>query len=282
MEGSGLFHSGTAAGRLRNTDRRQVGSRKELEVSGQTYRAMVSSDWSECLSPNGPFDPLWFSYPNLEPDLSAIFRQYTGNAISLAEAVHRIEELLPAPLSEQQMDAYLDACFQTYTGVPQFIQWCLDNDILFMINTTGTHAYFQRVLAKGLIPRVPVVAANPMLRFDESDCVYMTHDIRETEDKPTNTAAVLRLMNIPPEKLVVMGDSGGDGPHFRWAAGTGAHLIASMAKASLTQYCRANGVPIGTFFGLKYDEGMPRNLVEEMKVDFMELTHVLRSILGTA
>lgn len=251
-------------------------------MSTQTYRAMVSSDWSECLSPNGPFDPLWFTYPQLKTDLSDIFRQYTGNAISLAEAVLRIEKLLPAPLSVEQMDAYLEACFQTYTGVPQLIQWCLDNDILFMINTTGTHGYFQRVFANGLIPQVAVVAANPMLSFDCSGCVYETREIREIEDKPTNTSAVLRSMNLQPKKLVVMGDSGGDGPHFRWAAGTGAHLIASMAKPSLTRYCRANGVEIGTFFGLKYDEGTPRNLAEEMKVDFMELTHVLEGILGRA
>ncbi len=246
-------------------------------MSDQIYRAVFSSDWSECLSPNGPFDPLWFSYPELKPDLSTIFQQYTGNAISLAEAVHRIEELLPAPLTLQQMDAYLDADFRTYAGVPRFIQWCLDQGILFMINTTGTHAYFQRASAKGLIPRVPVVAANPMLRFDESECEYMT---REIEDKPTNTQAVLRLMNISPEKLLVMGDSGGDGPHFKWAAEAGGYLIASMAKASLKKFCQTNGVQINTFFGLNYEQGEPRNVMEEMKVDFMELAHVLKDVLG--
>jgi hypothetical protein len=249
-------------------------------VSGRKYRAMVSSDWSECLSPNGPFDPLWFSYPELKPDLLSIFQHYTGNDISLTDAVRRIEGLVPAPLTVKQMDEYLDASFRTYTGVPQLIQWCLDNDILFMINTTGTFAYFQRASAKGLIPRVPVVSANPMLRFDDADSTYVTCEIREIEDKPTNTETVLRSMDIPPEKLVVMGDSGGDGPHFRWAARTGGHLIASMAKASLTRYCLANGVEIGTFFGLKYDEGVPRNIVEEMKVDFMQLTSVLEGILG--
>lgn len=251
-------------------------------MSGKMYRAVFSSDWSECLSPNGPFDPLWFSYPDLKPDLSTIFQQYTGNAISLAEAVRRIEDLPAAPLTVQQMDAYLDAGFRTYTGVPRFIQWCLDHGILFMINTTGTHAYFQRAVAKGLIPGVPVVAANPMLRFDDPGCTYMTLEIREIEDKPKNTEAALRSFNIPPQRLVVMGDSGGDGPHFKWAAQTGAHVIASMAKASLKKFCRDNGVRVDTFFGLNYEQGMPRNPVEEMKVDFMELTHVLEDVLGIA
>ena len=27
------------------------------------FQAMVSTDWSECLSPNGPFDPITFNYP---------------------------------------------------------------------------------------------------------------------------------------------------------------------------------------------------------------------------
>jgi hypothetical protein len=89
------------------------------------YRAMVSSDWSECLSPNGPFDPISFTYPELEPDLARIFRDYTGNVITLKHAVELILKLLPRPLTMDQMDAYLDANFRTYTNVPVFIEWCL-------------------------------------------------------------------------------------------------------------------------------------------------------------
>jgi hypothetical protein len=32
----------------------------------KTYKGMLSSDWSQCLSPNGPFDPLIFLYPEME------------------------------------------------------------------------------------------------------------------------------------------------------------------------------------------------------------------------
>ena len=250
---------------------------KEGDMSDRRYRALVSSDWSECLSPNGPFDPLSFVYPELKESLGAIFTQYTGNTITLAEAVKRIETLLPEQLSTQQMDMYLDAHFTTYTNVPKLIQWCLDRNILFMINTTGTYGYFERAIAKGLIPHVPVIAANPMLRFDDSECVYAIHEI---EDKPKNTEKVLRSMQILPEKLVVMGDSGGDGPHFQWAWNIGGHCIGSMAKASLTNYCRSKGTGVNTYFGLRYEQGEPRNVEEELKVDFMQLTDVLTHILG--
>ncbi|MGA8831743.1 MAG: hypothetical protein ACLQT6_17200 [Desulfomonilaceae bacterium] len=43
------------------------------------YKAIVSSDWNECLAPSGPFDPISFTYPDLEPELSDLFAQYTGN-----------------------------------------------------------------------------------------------------------------------------------------------------------------------------------------------------------
>jgi len=51
------------------------------------YRALVSSDWSECLSPNGPFDPLSFNYPEYKEELEEIFNRYTGNIISLNDAL---------------------------------------------------------------------------------------------------------------------------------------------------------------------------------------------------
>jgi 2-hydroxy-3-keto-5-methylthiopentenyl-1-phosphate phosphatase len=246
-------------------------------MSSARYRGIVSSDWSECLSPNGPFDPLWFVYPHLKPDLSDIFSQYTGNVVSLDEAVRRIKALLPSLPTQEQMDAYLDACFQTYKHVPELIQWCLDRDILFMINTTGTHGYFQRALAKGLLPAVPIVSANPMLRFDEGDRLY---EIREIDDKPRNTQAVMKLWNVPAAKLVVIGDSGGDGPHFLWAAQAGGYLIGSMIKASLVTYCRSRGVEINRFFGLTYEHGRSCNPEEEMRVDFMELADVIEHALG--
>ena len=80
---------------------------------------------------------------------------------------------------------------------------------------------------------------------------------------------------------MVIGDSGGDGPHFQWASNAGGHCIASMAKTSLQRYCHSRGIAIDTFFGLKYGEGEPRNVEEESKVDFMNLTDVLTNILGS-
>lgn len=240
------------------------------------YQAVVSSDWSECLSPNGPFDPIAFAYPNLREDLSAIFRQYTGNVITLTDAVRKIAELMPSALTQTQMDDYLDARFKTYTGVPDLIEWCRSREILFMINTTGTQAYFQRAIAKGLIPPVPVVAANPMIHYAgaDDDSRYRC-EVHEIEDKAMCTAEVVRSMGTAPKKLVVMGDSGGDGPHFQWAAKAGGFLIANMAKSSLTEYCKARGIVINRHFGLSYGPGEARNPEKEMTFDYMALTEVI-------
>jgi 2-hydroxy-3-keto-5-methylthiopentenyl-1-phosphate phosphatase len=245
------------------------------------YKAVVSSDWSECLSPNGPFDPLSFNYPELSEKLSTIFRQYTGNEISLSQAAGRIKGLLPRSLTEDQMDAYLDRSFSTYLGVPDLIEWCLNRDILFIINTTNTQAYFQRAFKKGLLPEVPVVAANPMIKFPRvPDDRRYVHEILEIEDKPRVTQALISSLNLPPQKVIVMGDSGGDGPHFQWAAASGAYLIGSMIKPSLAAYCRAQGININLLFGVSYAPGERRNIEKEMKVDFMELADVIDTALA--
>ena len=245
-----------------------------------TYRAFISSDWSECLSPNGPFDPIAFTYPNLAPDLTKVFRDYTGNRIALADAYAAIMGMLPGPLTAEHMDAYLAEAFCTYSGVPELVNWCADRDILFMINTTGTQAYFQRVFAKGLLPDVPVVAANPLIRFpDHGDSSRYRYEVREIIDKATNTEAVMHDRKFPLNKIAVMGDSGGDGAHFAWAAGRGIFTIGSMTKASLKEYCRSRGIVIDELFGLSYAPGEARNVEEEMKVDFMRLTDVIEKAL---
>ena len=82
------------------------------------YRGLISSDWSECLSPNGPFDFMSFVFPELTSDLASIFKQYTGNEIALSEAMRCCRGLLPTPVSAEQMDAYLEEQFAHYTGVP--------------------------------------------------------------------------------------------------------------------------------------------------------------------
>lgn len=245
------------------------------------YKAAVSSDWSECLSPNGPFDPLAFAYPELETELSSIFREYTGNRISLTEATQRIETLLPAPLTAAKMDEYLDRRFRTYRGVRELIEWCAGRDILFMFNTTGAQGYFQRALAKGLIPAVPVVACNPLVQFnDGSNPERYSCQVLEIEHKARCSQYALETFGIPPARLVVIGDSGGDGPHFNWAAGVGAFRIGSMTKQSLRNYCAAKGITIDHCFGISYASGEPRDLKREMQVDFMELTDIIQRAIA--
>jgi hypothetical protein len=238
---------------------------------------MISSDWSECLAPSGPFDPMAFLYPELEAELSRVFRMYTGNRITLSEATQRIRGLLPNPISEKQMDAYLDASFATYTGVVDLIRWCMKNQILFMINTTGMQGYFQRALAKGLLPQGIVVAANPMISYPGHGMEM--YEVREIEDKAKNTASVLQGYAIPTKKLITMGDSGGDGPHFAWGASVGAHLVGSMPKPSLEKYCKSKGIEIGTRFGVTYSEGQKRDPGREMEVDFMGLVPVIEQVM---
>lgn len=244
------------------------------------WRAIVSSDWSECLAPSGPFDPISFIYPDLESELSNVFKRYTGNEISLTEATQRISALIPTPITEDQMDAYLDAHFATYLGVPDFIEWCLSRGILFMINTTSAQGYFQRVFAKNLLPAVPFVAANPLIRFlGASDDQRYRYRVAEIGDKPKNTQSLMKSLGISPKRAVIIGDSGGDGPHFEWGGSVGAFLISSMIKPSLDLYCRERGVIINKRFGRSYSPGEKRNRPEEMQTNFMELTETLESVL---
>ena len=245
------------------------------------YKVIVSSDWSECLSPSGPFDFIAFTYPELESDLKSVFKQYTGNIISLGAAAQKIQNLLPAPISEEQMDAYLAKSFVTYKGVSDLIEWCLSKNILFMINTTAMIGYFQRVFARGLLPRVPVLSANPLVRYakgeSDPDDVY---ELSEIQDKGKNTGSAARRFNIPFEKIIVMGDSGGDGPHFEWGAEIGAYKIGSMAKPSLKQYCQTRGIRIDLHFGLSYRQGEERDLQKEMQTDFKNLSTNIAEILS--
>jgi 2-hydroxy-3-keto-5-methylthiopentenyl-1-phosphate phosphatase len=243
------------------------------------YIAVFSSDWSECLSPNGPFDPIAFSYPEHEESLKRIFREYTGNRISLKQAVQEIESLLPEKFTSDRMDAYLDARFETYYRVPELIEWCSSRGILFMINTTGTQGYFQRAFAKNLLPRVPVVSANPFISFPgDYDGIDFTHHVLEIDDKAKNTRLVIESLALPANKLIIMGDSGGDGPHFEWGASVGAYLIGSMTKSSLSEYCRTRGIRINKKFGLSYASGESRDVDLELQANFMDLITLIEDI----
>jgi len=246
----------------------------------QGFKAIISSDWNQCLAPCGPFDPIGYTYPDLTLDLTTIFKEYTGNKISLGTANRRIEKLLPGPISTQQMDAYLDDSFITYKGVPDLIDWCLKNEILFMINTTGVMGYFQRIFAKKLLPKVPVISASSMIRYAalEAD-PFLMYELYEIQDKGKNTEAALKSFGMSEKRIMIIGDSGGDGPHFEWGAKHGAYMIASMAKPSLTNYCKKKDIKINLLFGPAYRMGEERNGETEMLVDFMELRSVFESVL---
>jgi hypothetical protein len=250
-------------------------------MTGEGFKGIISSDWNQCLAPCGPFDAIAYTYPELTSDLTAIFEEYTGNRIGLGRATEIIRRRLPEPLSIQQMDAYLDHAFLTYKGVPDLVEWCLKNKILFMINTTGPMGYFQRVFAKKLLAEVPVISASAMIRYpvSETDPSHM-YALKEIQDKEKHTEAALSMFGISAKKLVIMGDSGGDGPHFEWGKKQGAYLIGTMAKPSLTNYCAKKDTKINLLFGPVYKTGEERDGETEMLVDFMELAPVLEVVFA--
>lgn len=251
-----------------------------MDSKNRTYKAIVSSDWNECLAPCGPFDFISFNYPQLTAELEEIFKQYTGNSISLGEAVRQIEKLLPEPITEKQMDHYLDESYAIYNGVPELVEWCMNHNILFMINTTGMIGYFQRVFAKNLLPEVTVLSAHPMVRYatqnTDPDHIF---DLLEIEDKFKNTEAVARSFSIPSNKIILIGDSGGDGPHFKWGAGINALLIGSMTKPSLKRYCAQHNISIDSQFGISYAEKEDKNLHKEMQTNFIDLLATIENYI---
>jgi hypothetical protein len=245
-----------------------------------TYKALLSSDWNECLAPCGPFDAIIRHYPQCAADLETVFRLYTGNQITLGEAVRRIGTRVPGHLTPTQMDTYLEETFRTYRGVSELMRWCHDHDVLFMLNTTGMIGYFQRVLAKAYLPPLPVLSANPMVRFDPSPVdPPQILPLLETTDKPVHTAAVAARYAIAGDKIFLMGDSGGDGPHFKWGAGVGAHLIGSMTKPSLRRYCHDRGIFISHFVGHTYASAEPKALDKEMAFDFIGIKDIIEPVL---
>jgi hypothetical protein len=149
-----------------------------------------------------------------------------------------------------------------------------------MINTTGMIGYFQRVFSRRLLPAVAALAAHPMVRFDESAAdPALVLELLEIADKPRHTGAIARRFSIPPAKVAVVGDSGGDGPHFAWAAAVGAVRVGSMTKPSLEAFCSREQVAIDLRFGPVYGPGEVRNEENESAVDFRELIPFLENRL---
>jgi hypothetical protein len=150
-----------------------------------------------------------------------------------------------------------------------------------MINTTGMIGYFQRIFAKSLLPPVPVISANPMISYPQNTSgSCRVYELLETRDKGKNTGEVARLQAIPAAKIILLGDSGGDGPHFEWGAAAGAYLIGSMTKPSLDNYCRAKNIEINLRFGLDYSRRERRIPQEESQVNFMVLTTTIKEIVN--
>ena len=136
------------------------------------------------------------------------------------------------------------------------------------------------MLARNLIPDVPFVASNPLIRFSgEPEAPRYMYWVNEIEDKPRNTQSVMKSSGIGPDRVVIVGDSGGDGPHFRWGGSVGAYLIGSMVKPSLEAYCRDRAITINKHFGYTYSAGEARDRAKEMQTDFMELTETLSEVL---
>ena len=247
----------------------------------RTYVGMVSSDWNQCLAPCGPFDAIAFRYPELESELADIFQQYTANRMTLTTATQHIRARIPAPLSATDMDAYLASRFEMYPGVTDLIAWCDRNQILFMINTTGPLGYFQRALAAGLLPEVPVLSAHPFIGFPSpGEGQPLLYELNEITDKALNSAKAAGYFGIPLPNIIVMGDSGGDGPHFEWAAGVGATTIGSMLKPSLAEYCRARAIEIQHCFGHAYAKGERVAPEKERRYNFLDLSKVIGRVLA--
>lgn len=244
---------------------------------------MISSDWNQCLAPCGPFDVFTYHNPGLQPRLDRIFQQYTSGSMTLGQATERLQGLIPAPLTMDQMDEYLRESFETYTDVKELIGWCRDHRILFMVNTTGLTGYFQRAAALDLLPSFPVLSAHPLVRFDRStsDPVLML-ELKDIDDKARNTAAAALRYNIPPTRIIILGDSGGDGPHFEWGAHNGAALIGSMTKTSLSQYCSRRSIEFTFQIGHTYGAGEALNPKKEMAYEFTELIGFIEQYLGLA
>ena len=78
---------------------------------------------------------------------------------------------------------------------------------------------------------------------------------------------------------MIIGDSGGDGPHFEWGRKHNAYMIGSMAKQSLTNYCNKKQIEINLLFGPPYANGEERIEENEMLIDFMELSSVFEKII---
>ncbi len=119
-----------------------------------------------------------------------------------------------------------------------------------------------------------------MVRYPKQDSdPNMIFDLFEIKDKGKNTEAAVRHFNIPFNKIILMGDSGGDGPHFEWGTKADAFLIGSMTKSSLEKYCQKKNININVRFGISDTAGEKKDLKKEMQIDFMDLTSRMEDLI---
>ena len=104
--------------------------------------------------------------------------------------------------------------------------------------------------------------------------------IQEISDKPIHTAVIARRFQIPDEHIVVIGDSGGDGPHFNWGARIGATLIASLAKDSLLSYCRERRIDIHHHWNPGAFAGAEEASVQSKPLSLDQLFKVIMQVMG--
>ena len=90
---------------------------------------------------------------------------------------------------------------------------------------------------------------------------------------------MVRSLGLKAGKIILMGDSGGDGPHFQWGAKSGAFMIGSMTKPSLDSYCREKEIMINLRFGLDYSKGKKKDQTKESGINFMDLTTTIEAIV---
>ena len=128
---------------------------------------------------------------------------------------------------------------------------------------------------------MPVVSAHPLISYPHNTSgSFRVYELLETRDKSKNTGEVARSQAIPAGKIILLGDSGGDGPHFKWGAAEGAFLIGSMTKPSLDAYCQARGIEINLRFGPDYSQSERKDQKEELEINFMDLTTTIKEIVN--
>ena len=94
-----------------------------MERRARPFTAIFSSDWSECLSPSGPFDFIGFAYPQLGSELQEIFltaakeagaEQRTWLQTAAADMLSKMEDGGCTIIDDVDVAAFQEACAPVY------------------------------------------------------------------------------------------------------------------------------------------------------------------------